>query len=77
MEIVTLQLTDKKAYKLLKYLEEMQLIKVLNDSHTEDGNLDKINSISKYRGALHLSDEQYKDFQKHALNIRGEWESSI
>jgi len=77
MEIVTLELRDNKAYKLLQYLEEMQLIKVLKNTHAQDESADAINNKPKYRGALHLSDEQYHDFQKHALNIRGEWENNI
>ena len=77
MEIVTLELRDKKAYKLLQYLEELQLIKVLKNTHAEDETADDINIKPKYRGALHLSDEQYHDFQKHAQNIRGEWENNI
>ena len=33
--------------------------------------------INKLRGSLNLSEEQYKDFQEHAKNIRNEWESNI
>ena len=32
---------------------------------------------AKFRGALELSDEQYSDFQKHAKDIRNEWQENI
>lgn len=31
----------------------------------------------KLRGTLHLSDEQYKDFQQHTNDIRNEWNRNI
>lgn len=34
----------------------------------------KKKSISRFRGALKLSDEQYKDLQLHLKAIREEWE---
>ncbi len=36
----------------------------------------KINTAT-LRGKLNLSDEQYKDFQQHAKELRGEWERDI
>jgi len=46
---------------------------------TDEGKEEKapITKTRKLRGTLKLSDEQYKDFQKHAKNIRSEWKRSI
>ncbi len=34
----------------------------------------KPGNISKYRGKLNLSKEQYEDFQQHLKDIRNEWD---
>ena len=46
---------------------------------TDEGKEEKAPIIKtrKLRGALKLSDKQYKDFQQHAKNIRSEWKRSI
>ncbi len=35
------------------------------------------NKAAKYRGTLHLSDEQYSELQQHVKNIRNEWDRNI
>jgi len=46
---------------------------------TDEGKEKKVSKkkTRKLRGALNLSDKQYKDFQKHAKNTRNEWNRSI
>jgi hypothetical protein len=46
---------------------------------TDEGKEKKVSKKKsrKLRGALNLSDEQYKDFQQHAKNTRSEWKRSI
>jgi len=46
---------------------------------TEEGKEEKIKKSKprKLRGALKLSDKQYKDIHQHAKNIRSEWNGSI
>lgn len=46
---------------------------------SDEGKEKKLNKKKdrKLRGALKLSDKQYKDFQQHTKNIRSEWNTSI
>jgi hypothetical protein len=46
---------------------------------TDEGKEEKaiIKKTRKLRGALKLSDKQYKDFQQHTKNTRSEWDRSI
>ena len=37
----------------------------------------KNKAASSFRGALHLSNEQYQDLQQHVNNIRSEWDRDI
>jgi putative transposon-encoded protein len=36
-----------------------------------------VKSVPSLRGSLHLSDEQYKDFQQYISDTRSEWNRSI
>jgi len=75
MDTYLIELTNNNAYRLLKDLEDLNIIKVLRrgiekkDEHP--GN------VARLRGALNLSDEQYKDFQEHSKNMRSEWPENI
>jgi len=63
METVVVQLTNKKAYKLLEDLEELELIKLLKKSP----------DVSTLKGAIKtpMSNE---DIDKQLNQIRGEWQ---
>jgi hypothetical protein len=56
-----------KKVEVIVFTEE-EGIENKSDSKTKPGN------ISKYKGILNLSKERYDDFQKHAKDIRDEWE---
>ena len=71
MKTITIQFNDNKALKLLEDLEALNLIQIIKpvSDHQE---LSK-----KFAGALHLSDEQYNEFQRHLDQSRNEWERDI
>ncbi|MEX0811452.1 MAG: hypothetical protein WD048_04485 [Chitinophagales bacterium] len=66
METVLLQINSIKAYKLLKNLEDLQLIKVLKKSNQSGKKLS-----DKYAGKLpsDIADE----LQNHVTKSREEW----
>ena len=67
METILIQLTHRKALKLLLDLEELQLIRVLKKNvHTEQKLSDK------YAGKL--SQEIGEQLQQHITQSRKEWE---
>ena len=72
METVLLQINNDKAYKLLEDLEALQLIKVLEKKMRPKEKLS-----AKYAGSLHLSDEEYNNFQNSITESRNEWERDI
>ena len=56
-----------KQIEVLMYdIDELKQEEVANQKKTAD-----------FRGKLNLSDEQYKNFQSHIKDIRGEWERDI
>jgi hypothetical protein len=73
MEIVTIQLTNNKAYKLLQELEELHIIRLLKKSTVQEE--EKLSD--KFAGSLHLTDEQYNEFQQYLIRSRSEWERDI
>ena len=73
---LTIEVTNQKAYKLLQDLEELSLIRMLKSPVTEDNKVKKTQT-AKFRGSLHLTDDEYKDFQNHAKAIRDEWNDNI
>lgn len=69
MSTLLIEVTDEKAYQLLKQLEEMHIIRVLKQKGAEN-----IKDLSdKYAGKLKLSDEEYADFQNYIAKGRDEW----
>jgi hypothetical protein len=66
METVTIQINNDKAYKLLKDLEDLDIIKVIS-KQTEKK--DKLSD--KYRGSLTIEDGQSLD--QHIKDMRQEW----
>ena len=63
-----IQLTNRKALKLLRDLEELQLIKVLKENITETKKLS-----DKYVGIL--TQEQGADLDRHIEESRNGWDS--
>lgn len=68
METVLIQINDKKAYKLLEDLEDLQVIKVLKKSNYEG------QSLSERFGGK-LSSEVAEDMQEYISRSRKEWEN--
>ena len=73
MDTVLIEIKDDRAYQFLQSLEELNVIKVLND---EVKNNPKKNA-SAFRGALQLTEEEHNSLMKHIETIRNEWESNI
>jgi hypothetical protein len=77
MDTLLIQLTNNKAYRLLQDLEELHLIKVLGRREKAESAPRTKSNTARFRGALNLTPEQYKDFQNHATEIRKEWPDNI
>lgn len=68
METVLIQINNQKAYKLLKKLEQQQLIRVLKKNTPPEGKLSE-----KYAGKL--SPDTADRLQEHVTKSRKEWQS--
>lgn len=66
METVTVQLNNTKAYKLLKYLEELHLITLLEKKENPGQKLSE-----KYLGSL--PPEVADELQNYVAESRNEW----
>ena len=62
-----IQVTNKKARRLLHDLEELQLIKVLKEESLPA----KTKLSAKYKGII--SKEQARDLKEHIKQMRSEW----
>ena len=69
MDALLIQVTNHKAIGLLHELEELHLIKVLNESI----NPDKPKLSDKYKGIL--SKEEGRQLNEHIKQMRSEWNS--
>ena len=72
MDTLVIEVTNRKAYQLLKQLEELHIIRVL-----KNGTEPKQKLSEKYRGKLHLSKEESLEFHKYIQESRDEWERNI
>ena len=72
MDTVLIQLTNQKAIGLLHEMEELHLIKVLEENPQPKQKLSE-----KFAGSLNLTDQQYDDFQQYLTQSRKEWERDI
>jgi hypothetical protein len=70
MDTLTIEVTDKRAYKLLKYLEDLHLIRVIAETIKPRQRLSE-----KYAGKL--PEEVADNLQNHIIQSRKEWERSI
>ncbi len=64
-----IEVTNKKAVKLLHDMEELQLIKVLQ----ENLDLPPIKLSEKYRGVFSKEDD--RSFSEHTQEMRNEWKN--
>jgi hypothetical protein len=62
-----IQITNKKAFRLLHELEELNLIKVLKENYAPA----KQKLSDKYKGII--SKEQSKSLNNHIKQMRSEW----
>lgn len=69
METMLIQLTNQKAVGLLHELEELNLIKVLNQNTTPV----KTKLSDKYKGII--TKEQGQNLNEHIKKMRSEWNS--
>ncbi len=72
MDTMLIQLTNQKAIGLLHELEELHLIKVLEEKIELKQKLSE-----RFAGSLNLTDQQYNDFQNYIIQSRNEWERDI
>jgi hypothetical protein len=72
MDTMLIQVTNQKAIGLLHELEELNLIKVLEENVAPRQRLSE-----RFAGALNLTDEQYNEFQEYLAQTRNEWERNI
>jgi len=69
METVLVQIKSKKAYKLLRDLEDLQIIKLI-----KKGNSGKQKLSDKYRGSL--PGEVADELQEYVSQSRSEWDKN-
>jgi len=72
METLTIKVNNDKALKLLEDLEALNLIQIMKKSVSKQKKLSE-----KFAGSLHLSNEQYDEFQQYLDQTRKEWERNI
>lgn len=70
METLTIQLTSPKILKLIKELEELKLLRVIDNDKSEYNSLSK-----KYAGKL--PKDIAEKLQQHIETSRNEWNKSI
>jgi hypothetical protein len=70
METLTIQLLNHKAFKLLKELEELHLIKMLENKNSSNSKLS-----DRFEGKL--SDEAADALRNHVKQVREEWDRNI
>ena len=69
MKTVIVELYNPKAFTLLKELEELQLLKIINETITEK----KIKISEKYKNVFTKKDAE--KFENHTKTLRKEWDS--
>jgi hypothetical protein len=70
MRTLTVDILDDKAFKLLKGLEELHVIKV--HETLENGQAPAINSFTKYKGKI--SRQSIEEIDRQLNDMRNEWE---
>jgi rRNA processing protein Krr1/Pno1 len=72
---ITIDIIDKGALRLLHDMEFLKLIKLKTPVVKERQKEKKMSE--RFAGTLHLSDEQYEEFQMTLTQGRNEWERNI
>ncbi len=72
MNTILLQVNNEKAYRLIEDLEALNIVKVLEKSVQ-----DTVKLSAKFAGSLHLTNEEYDNFQNSITQGRNEWERGI
>jgi hypothetical protein len=70
METVTIELLNEKAYGLLKDLEDLHLIRMVDNENTSNASLS-----DRFEGKL--SKEAADAMRKHVEQVRQEWDRGI
>ncbi len=70
METVTIELLNEKAYGLLKDLEDLHLIRLVENDHKSNASLS-----DRFEGKL--SNEAADAMRKHVEQVRQEWDRGI
>jgi hypothetical protein len=70
MDTIEIQILNNKALKLLRQLEELQLVRIVRKHNKKEQNLSE-----KYAGKL--SAEVAEDAQKYIASSRDEWNRDI
>ncbi|MBC7554096.1 MAG: hypothetical protein H7257_08960 [Taibaiella sp.] len=71
MQTVLIEITNSKALRLLKDLEALNLIKLLQTPGKPG-----LDFAERFGGKLNLSDTEYRDFQQHVSKSRVEWDNN-
>jgi hypothetical protein len=69
MDTMLIELTNKKAARLLRELEELHLIKVLKEDKLRDSSKNKLSD--KYKGII--SKKEGQELNQHIKQMRSEW----
>jgi hypothetical protein len=69
METMLIEVINKKSITLLHELEGLNLIRILKEAQQPKQKLSE-----KFAGSLHLTNEQYNDFQQSLTESRNEWQ---
>ncbi|MCB9034943.1 MAG: hypothetical protein H6553_13985 [Chitinophagales bacterium] len=69
-DTLIIELTNKKAVKLLQDMEDLNLIKVIKHNN----NTNKLNISKKYKGVF--TKEDALSFNEHTQNSRKEWSNT-
>ncbi len=79
--IRTVMTPDKEDISIhlpLSYVgKKIEVLLYAVDELTENTALENVGNNARLRGSMQLSDEEYQDFQKHANDIRTEWQTNI
>jgi FtsZ-binding cell division protein ZapB len=75
MTTMSIDILNNDALRLLQDMEYLRLIRMR--AETDESKTKRQSLSERYAGALHLSDEQYEEFQAALKKSRSEWERNI
>lgn len=77
MNTYTIEITNNKAHKFLKNLEDLNIIKLVKTNKIKPGGEVFKKNTSSFRGSLKLSNSRFNNLQKHVEKVRNEWPENI